>query len=164
VQIEQVRGGGPGEQLHKMVVGQVAFLEPGPEGDHPGSAPARAAPAVGEAVLQRPAGRLRQARGVPGRDLIAGVEREQMRQMPVSRFRLAEVLPPLLQASIGGDPRLVQAAEGVAEPRGEVRVSAQLFTRGQAVREQVADQPDVHGGRGADPGLLAAARAEQVFR
>jgi hypothetical protein len=93
---QQVRGGGSGQELDQMVVGQVAFLEPGPEGDHPGSAPSRAAPAVGQAVLQRPAGRLRHARGAPGRDLVAGVEREQMRQVPVPRFRLGKIIPPLL--------------------------------------------------------------------
>src|SRR5919109_3701187 len=76
--VEQVRQRGLAQQRDQVLVGEVSFLEPVPEIDDPRAAPACPAAAVFETPLERSSGRLRQLGCSAQRDLIAGVQREQV--------------------------------------------------------------------------------------
>src|SRR5262249_61623455 len=86
------------EQSEKFLVSLPPVSQPGPEVDDPRPAPARVPTAIFKPVFERLARGRGQIWRSARRDLIARVEREQMRYVAMSRVRLFVLLRPFEQS------------------------------------------------------------------
>ena len=97
--VEEVGAGGLAEELEDTLVSGVAVFEAGHAVDDPGAGPAGAAPASGQAIVERcPAGVCEVGRVARG-DLVVGEEGEEVGDVAVTGLVLDVVLGPLLQVA-----------------------------------------------------------------
>ena len=103
VGVEEVRQRGIGQQVNEILMRAIPFLEPCPEVDDPRAAPAGAAATGGKPPFEAHARGARQFGCPTRRNLIARVQREQVRDVPMPRRRIVVILEPLLQLSVFAD-------------------------------------------------------------
>ena len=139
VRIEQVRERGLPKQRQHVLVRELGFLQPRPEVDDPRAAPAGMTPAVGQPPLQRFLGRRRQFRRAVQRDLVARVQRIELRHVPVAGLHFLEVLRPFLDLPVLADLERRQPRPRLRHLLPEFRINAQNLPRADQVVEQVMD-------------------------
>ena len=132
------------EQRDQILVRLLAILEARPEVDDPRAAPAR----VPAAVASRRSIVARAARASSGcsaqGDLLAGKQREQVRDVPVARLGLVVILGPFLIwpcLPICGGGRRLRAASSAREIRAS---TPEDLARCDHLREQPVDDLVVH--------------------
>src|SRR5262249_62154552 len=123
----------------QVLVRLVPVSEPRPEVDDPGPAPARVPAAVFKPMLERLARGRRQIGRSPRSDLIARVEREQVRDVAMSRVRLFVLFRPFEQSPVAPDPHRGEAVARSLQIRAELLVNAEQPRRLCAVAEEAAD-------------------------
>ena len=97
-------------------------------------------------------------------DLVAGVQAEEVRDVPVLRLGVVVVLDPFLKAAgLLADLERCELGEGLLALGPEVRVGAQDLARFDAVGEQVVDDFQVHRGGVGEHGAAAVGLDEGVL-
>ncbi len=120
----------------------IAVLQASPEVDLPSHGPAGAAVA---AEFQRTLSRIPQSgRAAPG-DLVAGMQRQQMRGMTVLILRVIPVERPFLQLAQPSDLERVELDRRFGKLCSIFSINAQNLSSGDALAEEVTDQRHVHG-------------------
>jgi hypothetical protein len=79
------------------------------------------------------------------------------------RLWLIEILPPFLQAAVGGHLRLVKLPQCASQFRSEFLIRVEDLGSSYAVAKKVPGQPDVHRGGSADGGFPAVGSQETVL-
>src|SRR5688500_10083728 len=104
--------------------------------DDPGATPSRVTAAVCEATLNRGACGARERWSPAHRDLIAGMERKELRDVPVTGLRFVVVFGPLLNLAVLANGWRWDAVTGGAQLLSELRVDAENLACTQGLREK----------------------------
>ena len=131
-------------------MGALGTMQPRPLVDDPGAGPAGVAAAVGQPFLQAGLDRCRQLGCLLRRDLPAGMQRIEVRDVAMARLGLDDLAIPLEQPTVRADLQRRQSlAQGVPFG-GQIFVDTQRSRGLGTVAEQLADNGQVHGAAASD--------------
>lgn len=119
MRVQQIWQRGLGEQRHQILVRQIAFLQSRPEIDDPRARPSGVTAARSETPFQRGTRGFRQLRSSAQRDLIAGMQREELRDMSMAGIGFVVILQPFLQLAVLADGQFRQAIARLLHPRAK---------------------------------------------
>ena len=185
MRVEQIRQRGFPQQRLNILARLVAIAEPRPEVDDPRATPARVTAAARQSFLQRQSRRRREFRRAISRNLFSGMQREEMRDVPMPRLVLLELLAPFHQPTVAANLRPLQSRQSVFHFSHDARV---LVREGQCLRsvrcvhrdrrdalrhytrrfeiiiETIPDDFLFHRRRHAERSGLSVCRGEFIFR
>ena len=159
--VEQVRKSGLAQQLPVHLVRMVSIQHPRPEADLPGLAPASATVAP---EFQGLASSRSEFRSLHRGYLMARIEAEQMRHMPVLRICVLPVLVPFHQVARSTDLQRLEIVPVVFPTSPEIRIDPQFLAGLDQVGEQFPGYFQVHGGSDRDLPTPAVVVDECIFR
>ena len=134
-----------------------------PEIDDPRPAPAGVSPAVREPVFERFSCRGSQLRRAGNGNLLARVQREKMRDMPVAGLGFLKFLIPFHQSAIRVDLRAGQVAPGGFDLFYKLIVDSEYLRRLNAIGEQIVDDLLIHGRAHRQVRVFTIRCAETIF-
>lgn len=163
VGVKQVRPGGVIEQTAERFVGFFAVRQAGPEADGPGAGPTGVGAAGGQTAFQRDLAGTPQRRVAAGSEFVAEVERVHVGHVALAGFGFVEILGQLLELAVLADLVGEEHWQLVEQRLAEDGVYVQQLRGGGGVREQLADEGDIHGASFAGFSALAIRGFEGVF-
>src|SRR5687768_10443434 len=142
----------------------LAVLEARPEIDNPCAAPAGVAAAVCEPSLDRRPSRARKLRRAMHGNLIARVQREQLRDMPMARVWLIVIVGPLLNLAMLADRRWRDFLFCRRQPFAEWRIDAENLARANHLRKETRNDLMIHRWPHRQDPDLSVRKPISVFR